>query len=132
MRNATTTTIAPTGSISIIGGCSSGIEPLFAINYERNVLDDTLIETHPLFEKIARENKFYNEELMARIAHSSSIQNMEEIPPEIRKIFVTAHDIKPVWHIKMQAAFQKSVDNAVSKTVNFHQQATIDDVKEVY
>ncbi len=132
MRNATTTTIAPTGSISIIGGCSSGIEPLFAINFERNVIDDTLIETHPIFERLAREKEFYSEELMARIAHSSSIQNMEEIPEEVRKVFVTAHDINPEWHIKMQAAFQQSVDNAVSKTVNFRQNASLEDVKKVY
>lgn len=132
MRNATTTTIAPTGSISIIAGCSSGIEPLFAINYERHVLDDTLIEVHPIFEKIARERGFYSEELMARVAENNSIQEMEEIPEDVRKIFVTAHDIEPEWHIKMQAAFQKSVDNAVSKTVNFRHDATVEDVKKVY
>src|SRR6056297_3021721 len=111
MRNATTTTIAPTGSISIIGGCSSGIEPLFAINYERNVLDDTLIETHPIFEKIARDRGFYSEKLMAKIAHNNSIQHMEEIPEDVRQAFVTAHDVSPEWHIKMQAAFQQGVDN---------------------
>ncbi|MFW5986286.1 MAG: LAGLIDADG family homing endonuclease, partial [Halanaerobiales bacterium] len=132
MRNATTTTIAPTGSISIIGGCSSGIEPLFAINYKRNVLDDTLIETHPIFENLARERGFYSEELMERVAGQNSIQDMEEIPADIREIFVTAHDVDPEWHIKMQAAFQKYVDNAVSKTVNFRNQATVADVKKVY
>ena len=132
MRNATTTTIAPTGSISIIAGCSSGIEPLFAINYERNVIDDTLIEVHPIFEKIAKERGFYSEELMERVAQNNSIQEMEEIPEDVRHIFVTSHDIEPEWHIKMQAAFQKSVDNAVSKTVNFRNDATKKDVKDVY
>ncbi|WP_041606740.1 vitamin B12-dependent ribonucleotide reductase [Halothermothrix orenii] len=132
MRNATTTTIAPTGSISIIAGCSSGIEPLFAINYERHVLDDTLIEVHPYFEKIARERGFYSEELMAKVAERGSIQGMSEIPEDVQKIFVTAHDIEPEWHIKMQAAFQKWVDNAVSKTVNFRHEATKEDVARVY
>ncbi|QTL99533.1 TSCPD domain-containing protein [Iocasia frigidifontis] len=132
MRNATTTTIAPTGSISIIAGCSSGIEPLFAISYERHVLDDTMIEVHPIFEKLAQKHKFYSKELMKTIAKNSSIQDIEVIPDAIKKLFVTAHDIEPVWHIKMQAAFQKEVDNAVSKTVNFHHHASIEDVRTVY
>ncbi|HKL13342.1 MAG TPA: vitamin B12-dependent ribonucleotide reductase [Halanaerobiales bacterium] len=132
MRNATTTTIAPTGTISIIAGVSSGIEPLFAINYERHILDDILIETHPIFEEIAKEKGFYSEELMEKVAKNNSIQHMDEIPEDVKRIFVTAHDIEPEWHIKMQAAFQKSVDNAVSKTVNFRNSASVDDVKEVY
>lgn len=132
MRNATTTTIAPTGSISIIAGCSSGIEPLFAISYKRHVLDDTMIEVHPIFEKLAKKHKFYSRELMKTIAENSSIQDIEVIPDAIKKLFVTAHDIEPMWHIKMQAAFQKEVDNAVSKTVNFHHHASIEDVRTVY
>ncbi|MFW6380909.1 MAG: TSCPD domain-containing protein [Bacillota bacterium] len=132
MRNATTTTIAPTGTISIIAGTSSGIEPLFAVNYERHVLDDVLIETHPIFEKMARDQGFYSKELMEKVAHHNSIQGLEEIPDNVKQVFVTAHDIDPEWHIKMQAAFQKSVDNAVSKTVNFRNQASINDVKQVY
>jgi len=132
MRNATTTTIAPTGSLSIIAGCSSGIEPIFAINYERHVLDDTLLEVNPIFEKIARERGFYSQELMSRIAKNNSIQNMEEIPADVRRIFVTAHDVEPEWHIRMQAAFQESVDNAVSKTVNFRHDATVEEVQKVY
>ena len=116
MRNATTTTIAPTGTISIIAGASSGVEPLFAISFVRHIMDDDkLLEVHPYFEKVARERGFYSEELMERIAEEGTIAHMEEVPEDIRRIFVTAHDISPFWHIKMQAAFQKYVDNAVSK-----------------
>lgn len=133
-RNATLTTIAPTGTISIIAGpCSSGIEPLFAISYYRNVMDnDKLVEVDPVFEQIAKERGFYSRELMETIAEKGSIGDIKEVPAEVRKIFVTAHDISPHWHIKMQAAFQKYTDNAVSKTVNFSNKATIDDVRDVY
>ena len=133
MRNATTTTIAPTGTISIIAGASSGVEPLFAISFVRHVMDDDkLLEVHPYFEKVAKERGFYSEELMERIAEEGTIAHIEEIPEDTRRIFVTAHDIIPFWHIKMQAAFQKHVDNAVSKTVNFTNEATKEDVEEVY
>ena len=133
MRNATTTTIAPTGTISIIAGASSGIEPLFAISFVRHIMDDDkLLEVHPYFEKVAKERGFYSKELMERIAEEGTIAYMEEVPEDIRRTFVTAHDIIPFWHIKMQAAFQKHVDNAVSKTVNFTNDATKDDVEEVY
>ncbi|MDD5655425.1 MAG: adenosylcobalamin-dependent ribonucleoside-diphosphate reductase, partial [Candidatus Omnitrophica bacterium] len=117
MRNATLTTIAPTGTISIIAGpCSSGIEPLFAIVYYRNVMDnDKLVEVDPLFEEIARQRGFYSRELMERIAESGSVENIEGVPEDIKRIFVTAHDISPEWHVRMQAAFQKYTHNAVSK-----------------
>ncbi len=133
VRNATLTTIAPTGTISIIAGCSSGIEPLFAISYVRNVMDNTeLLEVNPLFEKIAKERGFYSDDLMKHIARKGSIQGIKEIPEEYRRVFVTAHDIAPKWHVKMQAAFQRHVDNAVSKTVNFPNYATAKDIENVY
>jgi ribonucleoside-diphosphate reductase alpha chain len=133
MRNATTTTIAPTGTISIIAGCSSGIEPLFAVSYVRRVLEGTeLIEVHPYFEELARRRGFYSPELMRQIAQTGSIRDLKEIPQNIRRLFVTAHEVTPQWHIRLQAAFQKYTDNAVSKTVNFPHQATPEDVRQVY
>lgn len=133
VRNATVTTIAPTGTLSIIATCSSGIEPLFAVSYVRTVMDnDRLIEVNPIFEDIAVKRGFYSRELMALIADHGSVQGLEEVPEDVRRAFVTAHDIPPVWHVRMQAAFQKHTDNAVSKTVNFSHDATPDDVREVY
>lgn len=132
-RNATTTTIAPTGTLSIIAGCSSGIEPLFALSFVRNVMDnDKLLEANPYFEQAAREGGFYSQELMDTIAREGGIKSIQEIPEDTRRIFVTAHDITPEWHIRMQAAFQKHTDNAVSKTVNLPHEATVDDVRKVY
>ncbi|MDY7036029.1 MAG: vitamin B12-dependent ribonucleotide reductase [Thermodesulfobacteriota bacterium] len=132
-RNATTTTIAPTGTLSIIAGCSSGIEPLFALSFIRRVMDnDELLEVNPYFEKIAIERGFYNPELMDTIAGTGTIKGIEDIPKDVRKVFVTAHDVTPEWHIRMQAAFQKYTDNAVSKTVNLPRDATFDDVLKVY
>jgi len=133
MRNATITTIAPTGSISIIAGCSSGIEPLFAVSFMRNVLEGTrLFETNPLFEMTAKERGFYSAGLLEEIARTGSVQGIKGVPEDVKRVFVTALDISPEWHVKMQAAFQKYTDNAVSKTVNLPQEATVKDVKKVF
>jgi ribonucleoside-diphosphate reductase alpha chain len=133
IRNATVTTIAPTGTISIIANTSSGIEPIFAVSYVRKVLDNNiLVEVHPLFETMAKEMGFYSAGLMERIAEHGTLRDIGEIPADVRNVFVTAHDITPEDHIRMQAAFQKSTDNAVSKTVNFSNKATIEDVRNVY
>ena len=134
MRNATLTTIAPTGTISIIAGpCSSGIEPLFALSYYRSVMDnDKLVEVEPLFEQIAHEKGFYSIKLMEKIAESASIKDIKEIPEDVRRVFVTSHDISPEWHVRMQAAFQKYVHNATSKTINFPHEATIEEVRKAY
>jgi ribonucleoside-diphosphate reductase alpha chain len=133
MRNATVTTIAPTGTISIIAGCSSGIEPYYSIAFERNVMDGTrLTEINLLFKKVAIENKIYSEELIDKIKSVRSISNIEEIPEEIRAVFLTATDVSPSDHIKMQAVFQKNCDSSVSKTINFAESAKKEDVKEVY
>jgi ribonucleoside-diphosphate reductase alpha chain len=133
IRNATVTTIAPTGTISIIAGCSSGIEPIFAISFIRNVLGGTrLFETNPLFEALAKERGFYSAKLLENIARTGSVQKVDGVPEDAKRLFATALDIKPEWHIRMQAAFQKHTDNAVSKTVNLPSEATVEDVKMVY
>jgi ribonucleoside-diphosphate reductase alpha chain len=133
IRNATTTTIAPTGTLSIIASVSSGIEPLFAISFIKNVMDnDELVETNPIFEAVSKERGFYSEDLMKQIAKKGGLHDIEEVPQDIRELFVTSHDISPQWHVKMQAAFQKYTDNAVSKTVNLRNDATTDDVREVF
>ena len=133
MRNATTTTIAPTGTISIICNASSGVEPLFALAFIRNVMDnDELMEVNPYFKHVLMEKGLYSDALMKRIVQEGSAAHIEELPREIREVFVTAHDIQPLYHIRMQAAFQKYVDNAVSKTVNFTREATKEDVSEAY
>jgi len=132
-RNATVTTIAPTGTLSIIAGCSSGIEPIFAVAFVRNVMDnDELVEVNPLFKEIATREGFYSDDLMKKIAQEGSVQGIEEIPDKWRSIFITAHDITPDWHVRVQAAFQKYTDNAVSKTVNFPYSATKEEVEKVY
>lgn len=133
VRNSTTTTIAPTGTLSIIAGVSSGIEPLFGISYIRNVMDnDELIEVNPLFKQIAMIDGFYSDDLMRRIAKKGSIKDFPEIPKSVQNVFVTAHDISPEWHVKMQAVFQRYTDNAVSKTVNLSHDATREDVRDVF
>ncbi|SCG85139.1 adenosylcobalamin-dependent ribonucleoside-diphosphate reductase [Methanobacterium congolense] len=133
MRNATTTTIAPTGTISIIANVTSGIEPLFAVSFIRNVMNGTeLLEVNSLFEKTALERGFYTEEIMDAVACKGSIQDVDGIPEDVKRLFVTAHDIKPEWHVKMQAAFQRYVDNAVSKTVNLPHHTTKADVRRIF
>jgi ribonucleoside-diphosphate reductase alpha chain len=133
MRNSTVTTIAPTGTISIIAGCSSGIEPIFAISFIRNVLSGTrLFETNPLFEITAKERGFYGADLLENIAKTGSVQKIDGVPEDVKRLFVTALDIAPEWHVRMQAAFQKYTDNAVSKTVNLPSEASVEDVRKVY
>ncbi|MBT0160395.1 adenosylcobalamin-dependent ribonucleoside-diphosphate reductase [Candidatus Bathyarchaeota archaeon A05DMB-2] len=132
-RNATVTTVAPTGTISIIAGCSSGIEPLFAVSFMRNVLGGArLFETNALFEETAKARGFYSAKLLEEIARTGSVQKIEGVPDDVKRLFVTALDIAPVWHVRMQAAFQKSTDNAVSKTVNLPNEAKVEDVREIY
>jgi ribonucleoside-diphosphate reductase alpha chain len=132
-RNATVTTVAPTGTISIIAGCSSGIEPLFAISFMRNVLGGArLFETNSLFEETAKARGFYHAKLLEEIARSGSVQKTVGVPGDVKRLFVTALDIDPVWHVKMQAAFQKFTDNAVSKTVNLPNEAKVEDVRQIY
>ena len=134
VRNATRTTIAPTGTLSIIAGCSSGIEPLFALSYIRNILDGALlVEINPYFEEAARKGGFYSEDLMKKLAEGSHLSDLNgDIPVDVKKVFVTAHEISPEWHVEMQSAFQKYTDNAVSKTVNFPHSATKEEVARVY
>jgi ribonucleoside-diphosphate reductase alpha chain len=133
VRNATRTTIAPTGTLSIIAGCSGGIEPLFALVYTRNILDGAqMIEANPNFEETAKEGGFYSEELMKQLAGGAHLSDIPGVPNEVKKVFVTAHEISPEWHVEMQAAFQKYTDNAVSKTVNFSHEAGKSDVANVY
>lgn len=133
IRNATVTTIAPTGTLSIIAGVSGGVEPVFAFAFIRNVMDgDELIEVNPLLRHRLEERGLYSDELMKKVIAQGSLQHIEEIPQDIKDVFVCAHDVSPQWHIRMQAAFQKHTDNAVSKTVNFPHSATREDVDKVY
>jgi ribonucleoside-diphosphate reductase alpha chain len=132
-RNASRTTIAPTGSLSIIANCSSGIEPLFALSYMRHILEgEEFVEVNPYFEEAAKKGGVYSPDLMKQLAEGKSLKDIKEVPAEMKRLFVTAHDISPEWHVKMQAAFQKFTDSAVSKTVNFPHDATPDDVAKVY
>ncbi len=133
IRNATVTTIAPTGTLSIIAGVSSGIEPVFAYAYIRNVMDQThLVEINPILKTKLEKLGILDEKLMNKIASAGSLKHIEEIPEEIKEVFLSSHDISPEYHVKMQAAFQKHTDNAVSKTVNFQHDATQEDVRKVY
>ncbi|KXB06837.1 hypothetical protein AKJ52_01460, partial [candidate division MSBL1 archaeon SCGC-AAA382C18] len=133
LRNATLTSIAPTGSISIIAGCSSSIEPLFSVAFLRDVLEgEELFEVNPLFEDIAKDREFYSGDLIEQIAKGRSIQNIDEVPEDVKEIFTTALEIDPEWHVRMQSVFQKHVDNAVSKTINLPEDAGMMDIDEVY
>ena len=131
-RNATTTTIAPTGTLSIIAGCSSGIEPLFAIAYKRQALDTTLHEVHPLFLEYAKERGFYSAGLIKKISVRGMLKGFKEIPPDVKRLFITSHEISPEDHIEIQAAFQEFTDNAVSKTVNLKHRAKRDDIAKAF
>jgi ribonucleoside-diphosphate reductase alpha chain len=131
-RNAQVMSIAPTGTISIIAGTTSGIEPLFAVGYVRNVLGTTLVETNPLFERVARDRGFYSDELMFEIARTGGVRKIRAVPDDVRRAFVTALEVEPEWHLRMQAVFQRETDAAVSKTVNLPASATVDDVERIY
>jgi len=132
MRNATVNTVAPTGTISIIANTSSGIEPIFALSFVRNVMGTQLLEVNPVFEKIVKERGFYSTDLLIEISKTGSIKNIPKIPEDIKRVFVTSLGIAPEWHVRMQAAFQKYVDNAVAKTVNLPANATLEDVRKIY
>ena len=133
IRNATTTCIAPTGTISMIAGASGGVEPLFGLVFSRLIMDGTeMLEVNPIFKEYAIKHGFYSEDLMKEIAKTGSVAHVDKVPAEAKKIFVTAHDVSPYWHVKMQAAFQLHTDNAVSKTVNFEEHATREDIEQAY
>jgi ribonucleoside-diphosphate reductase alpha chain len=133
LRNATLTTIAPTGTLSLIANCSSGIEPLFAIHYIRRALEDIEFQmTDSLFLEIGEKEGFLTPVIMKAISEGANLQDLPDIPPNIKDLFITTFEIPPVWHIKIQSAFQEYTDNAVSKTINFSRNATKDDVKEAF
>jgi adenosylcobalamin-dependent ribonucleoside-diphosphate reductase len=133
LRNAGVTTVAPTGTISIIADCSGGIEPMFSLAFERNVLNgQKLIEVNKIFEKVAKDRGFYSPELMERLAKEGTLQHIDEVPDDIKKIYVCSHDIAPEWHIRMQAAFQESCSSSISKTINMPHTASREDVEQTY
>jgi ribonucleoside-diphosphate reductase alpha chain len=133
LRNATVNSIAPTGTISIIAGCSSGIEPLFAISFVRNVLSGTrLLEANPWFEKVAKERGFHSSQLLAEVARHPSLKRIKGIPRDVKRLFTTTFDVSAHQHLEIQAAFQRYTDNAVSKTINLPAEATVDDVRDIY
>jgi ribonucleoside-diphosphate reductase alpha chain len=132
IRNSTVTTIAPTGTISIIAGCSSGIEPLFAVAFSHIVGDRHLTFVNPHFETVARRRGFYSSELMDKVARDGTLHGISEVPEDVKRVFVTAHEIEPKWHVRMQAAFQRHTDNGVSKTINLPRTASVEDVANAY
>jgi ribonucleoside-diphosphate reductase alpha chain len=132
MRNSAPTTIAPTGTISIIAGASSGIEPLFALSYVRNVMDNTrLVEANPYFEAVAKQEGFYSQELMEQLVEKGSLETLD-VPQWVKDVFRTSHEINPEWHVRMQGAVQRYTDNSVSKTINFPNSASVADVAQAY
>jgi len=132
-RNATLLSIAPTGTISMIADCSSGVEPHYAISYTKHVMEDEHVTyTHPLFLRMAKERGFYSPALMSKITRVHSIQDMDEVPSDLKRLFVTAHDVPPFNQLMIQAAFQETVDNAVSKTINLPYSSTPSDVEEIF
>jgi ribonucleoside-diphosphate reductase alpha chain len=132
VRNATVTTIAPTGTISMIAGCSGGIEPLFAVAFMRRQADMEMPDVNPEFVKLAKERGFYSEELMKKIAQHGSVRDVAEVPDDVRSVWVTSHDISSEWHVMMQAAFQKYTSMGISKTINLPNEATPEDVEDAY
>ncbi|MEO0205949.1 MAG: hypothetical protein ABIL22_04675, partial [candidate division WOR-3 bacterium] len=132
MRNATVTSIAPTGTISMIADTSSGIEPLFSVGHLRNVLDTTLVMVNPIFEEIAHAQGFYSPDLISEIVHEGSLKRVRGIPDDVKRLFPIAHEIMPEIHIRMQAIFQKYVDNAVSKTINLPEDATLEQTRAAF
>ena len=132
VRNATVTTIAPTGTISMIAGCSGGIEPLFAVAFMRRQADMEMPDVNPEFVKLARERGFYSEDLMRNVAEHGSVRDVEEVPDDVRSVWVTSHDISSEWHVRMQAAFQKYTSMGISKTINLPNEASVEDVEDAY
>ena len=132
MRNATVTTVAPTGSISIIAGTSPGIEPLFGLSFSRDLIGDEMVVTSPLFERITKERGVYSETLMREVARRGTLSGVGGVPNDLRDLFVTAMEVPPAQHVKIQAAFQRYTDNGVSKTVNLPQEATVEDVLGIF
>ena len=138
LRNSYTTTVAPTGTISIIAGCSGGIEPMFSLAFLRQVMKDVdgnptvLREVNHVFDRISREQGFYSDELIDDASTRGTVAHRDDIPDDVRRVFVTAHDISPYWHMRMQGAFQRHCDSSISKTINFPHEATVDEVREIY
>ena len=138
LRNSYTTTVAPTGTISIIANCSGGIEPMFSLAFIRQVMKDNLgrptimREVNYVFEQIAKQRGFYADELVDNIVEAGTLQHRTEVPDDVKRVFVTAHDITPYWHMKMQSAFQRHCDSSISKTINFPHEASVDDVRQIF
>jgi ribonucleoside-diphosphate reductase alpha chain len=138
LRNSYTTTVAPTGTISIIADCSGGIEPMFSLAFMRQVMKDTrgrptvMKEVNWVFEETAREKGLWSDELVEAVAEQGTLKDLEGVPEDVKRVFVTARDITPYWHMRMQAAFQRHCDSSISKTINFPHEATADDVRQIF